>query len=64
VELVGLAVAVVSEDLDVVEHALDDLLVDPLQLSLNLKSMLSFVKCFRRKFGDNNGDFYSKHYIL
>ena len=38
-ELVGLTVAVVSQDLDVVEHRLDDLLVDPLKFALDLEKL-------------------------
>jgi hypothetical protein len=43
VELVGLAVAVVPQDLDVVEHGLDDLLVNSLQLALDLKKLGRFI---------------------
>lgn len=35
-QLVGLTIAVVTENLDIVEHCLDDLLVDALKLALDL----------------------------
>ena len=42
-EFVGLTVAVVSQDLDVIEHRLDDLLIDPLKFTLDLEKLACFV---------------------
>ena len=38
-EFVGLTVAVVSQDLDVIEHRLDDLLINPLKFTLDLEKL-------------------------